>query len=334
MAKTDIAVINSSLLDSSVDVEATVKSITRPKEGDKGPIRIILADDTGSITVVASPEVFEPLAAQASLAPGDMVHASARVTKYRDEIQLTLRAAEDLRVLSKAQSGKPAGDTSSTSAAETPLTPLAKVNDSLKGKDITVQALVSAVQEPRSERAPFVITLTDGSVKIPMVFWNENDLYTKIKGHVRVGNTVRTKVSVGDYRGTLQLRLRNPQDIQSVAALPTSAEREQNDRPIPPAANPADKMDIGRITDEWTNRTVTVGGTITTSDNIGKGQRVRVRDASGEIQIILWDNVLAKLPAADLASGHGITVTGSVKIYRGQLEIVPGASEAVKVTNN
>jgi DNA/RNA endonuclease YhcR with UshA esterase domain len=334
VAKTDLAAINDSLLDSTVEVEATVKTITKPKEGDKSPVRISLVDDTGSITVVAWPDVFEPLATQTSVAPGDLVHANARVSKYRDEIQLTLRTADDLRVLSKAQVTKPADDTSSPSAADKPVTLLANVNDSLKGKEITVQATVSEVQEPRSERAPFVITLTDGNVKIPMVFWNENDLYTKIKNHIRVGNTIRTKVTVGDYRGTLQLRFRNAQDIQSVAVPLPSAERKDNDRPTESAVSPASRMNIGRITDEWTNRTVTISGTVSTSDSIGKGQRVRVRDASGEIQIILWDNVLAKLPAAELVSGRTITVTGPVKLYRGQLEIVPASPEAVKVASN
>ena len=79
---------------------------------------------------------------------------------------------------------------------------------------------------------------------------------------------------------------------------------------------------------------MTVIGVITASDNMGKGQRLRVRDASGEIQVVLWDNVLAKLPAAELLSGRNISVTGQVKLYRGRPEIVPGNSDAVKLTSN
>ena len=62
VANTDLAAINDSLLDSIVEAGATVKAITKTKEGDKNPVKIYLVDDTGSIIVVAWPEVFEPLA--------------------------------------------------------------------------------------------------------------------------------------------------------------------------------------------------------------------------------------------------------------------------------
>jgi len=158
-----------------------------------------------------------------------------------------------------------------------------------------------------------------------MVFWTE--LQEQIKQHIRVGNTIRAKVTVGEHRGTLQVRLRNAQDIESVSTTPATTERKVNDPPD-------GRVDIGRTTEEWSNRSVTIGGAITASDNIGKGQRLRVRDASGEIQVVLRDNVLAKLPAAELVSGRNITVTGQVKLYRGRPEIVPGNSDAVKLTSN
>ena len=333
--KTDLAAVDASLLDSSVEVEASVKSITKPREGSKAPVRIALADGTGSINLIIWPDVFAVVETQTSLAPGYLVHATVRVSKYRDEIQLTLRAAADIRVLSKPEAAKSSDDTTSPSASTKSLTPLASVNDSLKDQDITIQATISDVRNPTSERAPFIVTLTDGNANIPLVFWTE--LHDQVKQHIRAGNTIRAKVTVGEHRGTLQVRLRNAQDIESVSTPASATEHKDNNSPADnstPPSTPDGKVDIARITEEWANRSVTVAGAITASDNIGKGQRLRVRDASGEIQVVLWDSVLAKLPAAELVSGRNITVTGPVKLYGGQVEIVPDHADAVKLSSN
>ena len=59
-----------------------MKSITKPRQGSKAPVRIALADDTGSINLVVWPDVFELLGTQTSLAPGNLVHVTGRVSKY------------------------------------------------------------------------------------------------------------------------------------------------------------------------------------------------------------------------------------------------------------
>src|SRR5881397_930013 len=51
--------INDGAVYSTVEVEAKVTTITLPHEGSKGPVRIILTDATGSITMVMWPDVFD-----------------------------------------------------------------------------------------------------------------------------------------------------------------------------------------------------------------------------------------------------------------------------------
>lgn len=334
VAKTDIAAIDDTLLDTTVEVEATIKSITKPNEGDNGPVRIKLADDTGSITLVASPVVFDALLAQTPVAAGDLIQASGRASKDGDQRQLTLQTATGLRILSKVGAAEFAADTASPSRADKSLIPLAAVDDSLKDKSITTEGTISDVREPRSERAPFVITLVDGSASIQMVLWPE--LYEQVKQHLRVGNTVQVTATVSDFRGTLQLRLRTTQDIQTIAGAPSLTESKGVGKlaGAKTTPTPAIKTDIGSITNDWTNRTVTITGTITATDSVGKGQRLRIRDASGEISVILWESVLSKLASADLLAGQAIIVTGPVNLYRGHLEVIASSPEAVKTANN
>ena len=61
---------------------------------------------------------------------------------------------------------------------------------------------------------------------------------------------------------------------------------------------------------------------------------MRFHDDTGEIQVVLWDNVLSRIPATEFQSGRSVTVTGRVKVYRGQLEVVPDSADGVKILAN
>jgi DNA/RNA endonuclease YhcR with UshA esterase domain len=344
-AKTDIGSIEGLPIDSTVEVQATIKSISKPGEGSKAPVKLTIADETGSIALVIRQDSFEVIESQYGLATGDSIRVLAQVTEFRNERQLTLRNVADISVLSKSAAPAspapsimpgPAPSTTPTPPPSTtpspappqktkPTTPLAKINQSMNGQEVYIQATISDIREPREgSKAPFIVTLSEGDSKVSMVFWS--NLHKQIAQHIRVGNVIRATAVVSEYRGTLQLKLRNAKDIESVGAAPTAQ-----------AANPepADgKATIGSITEGWANRTVTISGNISSSDSIGKGQRLRLHDDTGEIQVVLWDNVLSRIPATEFQSGRSVSVTGRVKVYRGQLEVVPDSAEGVKILAN
>lgn len=335
-SKTDIGSIESQPVDSTVEVQATIKSISKPREGKKAPVKLTIADETGSITLVIWQDSFEVIESQYGLATGDSIRARAQVTEFRNEKQLTLQNVADISMQSKgvapaspAPSTVPSTPPSAAPAQKTkPTTPLAKINQSMTGQEAYVQAAISDIREPREgSRAPFIVTLSEGDSKVPMVFWS--DLHKQIAQHIRVGNVIRASVAVSEYRGALQLKLRNAKDIESVAgAAPAPAEQAASPEPADSKAN------IGSITEGWANRTITISGNIASSDSIGKGQRLRLHDDTGEIQVVLWDNVLARIPATEFQSGRSISVTGRVKVYRGQLEVVPDSADGVKILAN
>lgn len=336
--KTEISAIANQPLDSTVEVEVKVKDISKPREGSKAPVRVTIADETGSITLIIWQDTFEVVQSQYDLSPGDSIRVRARVTEFREQRQLTLRNIRDLSILSKggAAAAAPAPGGAAPDAVPAPArkatTPLESINNSMMGQEVTVQASITDIREPRSEKAPFVVTLSEGGSKLPMVFWS--DIQTQIAQHLKVGNVVRVKAIVNEHRGTLQLKLRAAKDIEVVGSgggdQSDAGQGEQS-----AGARPADgRAEIGDITEEWANRTVTVAGDIAASESIGKGQRVRLRDASGEIQVILWDSVLSRIPADELREGRAVSVTGQVKLYRGRVEVVPDSADAVKLQVN
>jgi len=235
-SKTDLASINTDMIDSPVEVEATVKSVTPPREGSKAPYRVSLADSTGVITLVIWPDLYETLKTQSPLSTGDLIHVSAKVTMYRDNLQLQIHDASDLKIVTKATaenvtnaptptpspSAAKSEEKSKTAAASQPqpvapgTTSLDSLTPAMLNQDVTVQAEITEVREPRSERAPYVVTLTQGSAHVPFVYWS--DMQAQLKEKIKVGNQIRLKAQVAEYRGTLQLKIRSTSDLTVVTA--------------------------------------------------------------------------------------------------------------------
>jgi hypothetical protein len=198
-------------------------------------------------------------------------------------------------------------------SAEGVLTPIADINKSLTNHEVTVQAAVSNIREPRSERAPYSVTLTEAGASIPLVYWS--DMQAQLGSKVKTGNVVRAKVTVSVYRDNLQLRIydANALEVVGVAGPPPTA------------------TVIGKIKADWVDRAVIISGTISGSETTDKGRQLKVQDATGEIPVVLDEKVLSGLAAAELLPGRALTVTGPVKLYDGKPAVVPEAASAVKL---
>jgi len=227
--KIDLASINTDMVDSNVEVETTIKSITPPGEGSRAPVKIELADATGTLTLVVWPDMYETLRTQSPLSTGDVVTINAKVTTYRNDLQLQIYAPTDVKIVSKAVPEKPTSEASAPAAATppqtttpvppVPVTPaappqpatsetttsLADITTAMIGKSVTVQATISEIREPHSERAPYIIALTQNSAQVSLVCWS--DQYIQIKDKLKVGTRVRINGQVTEYRGTLQIKL-------------------------------------------------------------------------------------------------------------------------------
>jgi DNA/RNA endonuclease YhcR with UshA esterase domain len=232
--KTDLAAINTDLVNSPVEVEATIKSITPPHEGSRAPYRFELTDGTGTITLVIWTNLYETIKTQSPLSTGDVIHVNGTVTMYRDSLQLQIHDTGDLRVVTKAVTDVPASELkpsapaapapaaepkaaapqSSTPPAAPSTTPLATITPDMVGKDVTVVATITEVHEPRSERAPYTVTLTQDDGHITLVYWS--DMQPQLKDKIKAGIRVRINGQVSKYREMLQLKIHNAADVTVV----------------------------------------------------------------------------------------------------------------------
>lgn len=226
-------------------------------------------------------------------------------------------------------------------AADAPLTSIVDISKSLTNHQVSVQAVISSISEPRSERAPYTVMLTESNAAIPLVYWS--DLQPQLGPKVKVGNLIRANVTVSVYRDRLQLRIRNADAVQviSVASPATNAVPGSQAATPPPAVptaspvvppTPPTKAVIGKIKADWVDRVVIISGTISGFDSTNKVRQLKVQDATGEISVVLEEKVLSGLAVADLQLGRALAVTGPVKLYEGNLAVVPEAASAVKLS--
>ncbi len=226
--KTDLSSITEALVDSAVEVEATVKSVTPPRDGANGPFRIELSDGTGTMTLVVWPDVFQVIKAQSQLEVGTVVYVNAKVEKYREHLQLNIQSATNLTVVGKTETAAPPAEKTPAAPPAPPapeagaLTPVANITRALMNQYVTVQASITDIREPRSKEAPYIVTLAQDNSRISLTIWSS--VQQSIKRQLNVGNVVRVKAQVTEYRGALQIRLRYAADFTVVNA-PAPAQR-------------------------------------------------------------------------------------------------------------
>jgi DNA/RNA endonuclease YhcR with UshA esterase domain len=229
----------------------------------------------------------------------------------------------------------------SVMAADASLTPVAGITKSMTNHQVTVVAVISNIREPANERAPYNVSLTEGGATIPMVYWS--DMKAQLEPVVKLGNTVRARVTVNLYREQLQLRVRKGDTVELVSAAPASTTASnapsavaQPPAPTPPVASPPaattasspstpEATVIGKIKADWADRVVIISGTISGSEATDKGPRLSVQDRTGEIQVVLGEKVLAGLVVTELQPGRAISITGPVKVSDGKLTVAPEA---------
>ncbi|MGD1017860.1 MAG: hypothetical protein ABSA12_00945 [Verrucomicrobiia bacterium] len=221
-------------------------------------------------------------------------------------------------------------------SAEETHTPIASINLSLTNHAITVQAAISAIQEPSGARAPYVVSLMESNATVPLVYWS--DMQPKLAEKVKVGNVIRAKVKVSLYRDRLQLRISGPDAIDLVSAAPSTddstnspAEATNAPPPVVPAtpSSPPVRAAIGNIKEDWVGRWVIISGTISGSDNGEKSRRLSVQDATGEIQVVLGESELINLPIHEWLLGRVVKITGPVNLVDEKLTVVPQSADAV-----
>jgi len=199
-----------------------------------------------------------------------------------------------------------------TATPEIVLTPLSQI-PSLDGQEVTVQATIIWVS---SFSKGFKFLLDDGSGRATLLLWLNvyDDCWDASK--LLVGAVVRAHGRVGQYEGEWQIEAGYGGDVKVLSPG------------VPPPLR-----SIGTITNADLTTRVTIEGVVSRAEAFSQGQRVYVNDGTGELLVLLWQNIFERVKdgARLLTPGTRVRVDGVVQEYKGTLELVPQVPSSVTV---
>ncbi|MFN3763089.1 MAG: OB-fold nucleic acid binding domain-containing protein, partial [Anaerolineae bacterium] len=268
----------------------TVRGILRRAEPFSAGYRLLLEDDSGSVTVLLWQDLYRALPDPSSLQADAELEVTGEVSLYRNTLEVVPVSPRDVVLVTAARSARalPIG-----ALAEQPL-----------GARVTVEGTVTGAE---SFQNGFRLTLDDGTGQVLLLLWlRVYDELTDPSG-LREGARLRVTGELEEYQGQREVVPDRGADVAIIQA-----------------AEPPPRREIATITAADTGARVTVEGTVTRSEPFSQGYRVWVDDGSGEILVLLWSNISERVAGRErLAPGAQVQVTGVVDEYRGTLELVP-----------
>ncbi|MCX7848229.1 MAG: OB-fold nucleic acid binding domain-containing protein [bacterium] len=310
-----------------VRVKAAVEQIVPPRS-ERAPYRIVLRDGTGTANLVVWPPQFSEIPEEHRPLPGSIVEVRATVSTYRGAPQLQLDDPRDFVRLALAS----ASDVSEVGTAP-PLTPLADITSADIGRTLQISATITDVRTPApGSRAPYMVTLQDGSARHTLVFWK--DTYDKLANPSALvpGSRVNAQVQVGEFRGRVQLQLRDASKLSLTPEVGTppaaqppnpaqdSASRPQQASPAPPAS-----LDAGALTTASLGQRLTIQGRVVSfaaPTSPRSPYRLTLRGEMGDATVVIWAPTWQQIPPSQQpTTGMLLRVSGEVAEFKQQKEL-------------
>lgn len=350
-----VAQIDKSKVKQTVQVSGTVESF-RASRSEKAPNSFKLKDQSGSIRVAIWPDVFNAIPAKDAVKDGANVTVKAEVAEFRGAIELHVNQASDVQVAG-ASSAAGAAVTSQTAPAATSATsdvwgkapaagtksggsggvePISSLTRERSGQEVTIVGKVSSARAPSSETAPYIFKIADSTGSVDVVFWKDTAEKLSDAQKVNVGDQVWVHGKLGEHRGNLQIRVEDPKGIQSPKSDPKLFESGNKAGETSATQSRADikEMPLSQIGQANVRQLVKIKGKVTAMEPIRAGRQLKVRDASGEATVLLWDTAeglnpeLHKLQVGDNLAVDGVIADSNGKrvLEVGNVQTAPGSA--------
>jgi DNA/RNA endonuclease YhcR with UshA esterase domain len=185
------------------------------------------------------------------------------------------------------------------------VTPIEQLSD-LLGQEATVEGTVVG---SASFSAGLKLTLDDDTGRVVLLLWHDvyDDCWSA--AGLNLGARVRATGRVGSFEGETQVTPRWGGAIDV----------------LEPAAAWAEPREMASLGAQDQGRRVMIEGQVIRTEGLSSAVKVFVRDATGEVLVFIWRNVLDRIQnnVGLGTEGSHVRVVGTVDIYRGTLEVVP-----------
>jgi DNA/RNA endonuclease YhcR with UshA esterase domain len=321
-----------------VKVEGVLHSLTSFSAGVKG----MLDDGTGTVTLLLWQEVYDGLPDPAYLVPGAILQVQGTVGEYRGELQIMPRTPADVVV---------------AGMVELPVEELAI--GQLTGDDVgQVVHLAGQITEVLPFSKGMQVTLDDGTGTITLLLWQNLHERLSTPDLLVEGAYLSARGKIAEYQGMLEIVPQIPADVEvalfaemavdtpspdsppvtvsvEVPEVPSespaiitatlAAPTEQPMRIVTPSPTPSPEVRaIGAISSDDVGMLLAIGQAgIADRSFFSKGVKYTLTDGTGNIILLLWQNVVEEVPARyDLVPGNRVEVVGEIAEYEGDLEII------------
>lgn len=266
---------------------------------DSGYLSFTVDDGTGEIYVCAYRKEADALQAQRRVpALGDRVSVAGTLRVREEGVALTINAPQHVDVLRPEPAERELGSL-------TPRDLLLRVR---------VRGQVWAIRQPSDGLT--IITLRDATGAAEVAVDQSVEALTGELLPLEPGQSAEVIGSVDLYRDTPQIIPVSVKDIVLVTE-PISVARQ---------------MSISALGAEERGHLVTVRGTVMDWNPFSAGAKFTLRDATGELTVLLWEDLALDLGNGDgLPLGSQVRVTGELSTYRGELEMIPGRAMDVEL---
>ncbi|MCS7251762.1 MAG: hypothetical protein RMK32_00685 [Anaerolineae bacterium] len=182
--------------------------------------------------------------------------------------------------------------------------PLGEVSTQQLGNRLTVEGVVSDL---RGFAPGWAVILEQGGHRLRLFIPNRQMAELPGREGLYLGATIRATGVLTLYRGELELLPQRGRDILVRRGVRPDA---------PPRL-------IGSLTPDDQGARVQIRGEVIEASSFSAGLRLIVRDESGAIPVILWENVAEMIPERLKGKGARVEIIGQVRIYRGELQLIP-----------
>lgn len=86
------------------------------------------------------------------------------------------------------------------------------------------------------------------------------------------------------------------------------------------------QVNIGDIDKSFVGKTINITGEITSIANNKGNVFISIKDETGEIRAVLWEDTIKSINDIDMSrldEGSKVNIIGDVQIYKGEIEIIP-----------
>ncbi|MCC7165830.1 MAG: exodeoxyribonuclease VII large subunit [Anaerolineae bacterium] len=298
----------------AVRVRGDVREIRTPYAG---LTLVTLGDAERELDVAITGDTETLYGALPAPALGDVVEAQGIVTNFRDSPQLVLRHPDDFRKL----------EIENTAAMTTEIGALdaARVNQRVRvaGQVVKVSEFSQGVR----------VTIEDATGEIILLLWRDILAQIVNPADLKAGAQVEVVGKVAEYRGAMELVPDRGEDVQIIPLVAQAAATALPGSTVEPTSTPQPTraptpvpvvVEIGSLTENDVEKRVIVTGKIARASKFSQGMRYTLDDSTGTILLILWTNVLETVDArAQMLPGATVRVTGAVKVFDKQLEVIP-----------